>query len=490
MVFQYIPSANRKDQMISNIYKKRSAVDKVYLRLSGSFGSKHPFSSALILPVLIMFMGQGCSKHISPEPEFQAWTNAPAEFSIGIITGTTPFDTAASVTNLIKPTLSGADVTGLAGWFVADPFLFKAENRWYMFMEVCDGAKHKGMIGVAQSADGLEWKYDRIVLEQPYHLSFPYVFEWKGQYYMLPEGARGGALRLYISHNFPYDWEEIAVLTKEDVVDNTLFRHGGRWWLFASSHDARTLRLFTSDKLTEGWNEHPQSPVIPDNRESARLGGPVFSADGKLYRVAQDCLAKYGDKIRVYEILNLTADQYSEKEIDESPILEGGDVPWAEDGIHQFDPRPLDSSSNRWVAVMDGHGKVQPEHILDVKFDNGARLGGVTIRPQQAVRGGTYLLRFYWDIPVSITNPPTMFVHFKNGDDYMFQNDHKIRPGLRPVYEVYGTVPQDAPVGSYEIWCGLYDPTNAVRFSLSSQLKHDNNRVLLPAEITVSPADH
>lgn len=431
----------------------------------------------------------GCSREVElPPQDCHVWTNAPADFSIGILTGSTPFDTINSLTNLTMPTLSGADVAGLAGWFVADPFLFHGKNRWYMFFEVCDKTKNKGMIGVAESQNGISnWKYDRIVLEQPYHLSFPFVFEWQGTQYMLPEGAHGGPLRLYKAKNFPYDWHECAVLTDQDVVDSVLFRRDDRWWLLCSSHDARTLRLFSSDKLTSGWQEHPKSPVVRSNRAIGRLGGRVFEYNGRIYRVAQDCLARYGDKIRVIEITKLTQDDYAEKEIGQDPLLQAGDVPWAQDGIHQFDVHPLDSSSNCWVAVIDGHGSVQPDHYLDAQFDNGARLGGVTLRPHKAVPGGTYMLRLYWDMPSGLTNAPQVFVHFVKDKEFHFQRDHMIQSGNHPSYTLSGWIPTNAPAGKYKIWCGIYDQASGDRAKIKSSFKTDDHatKLLLPVSLDI-----
>jgi hypothetical protein len=294
-------------------------------------------------------------------------------------------------------------------------------------------------------------------------------------------------LRLYQAQCFPYDWREVAVLTEEDVVDSILKRYNGRWWLFCSSHDARTLRLFSSDKLMSGWKEHPKSPVVRSNRAIGRLGGGIFEYQGSLYRVAQDCLARYGDKIRLIKITKLSEKDYAEQEVSEKALLEAGDVPWADVGIHQFDVHPMDTSSNRWLAVIDGHGPVQPEIYLDADFDNGARLGGISVRPKEAVPGGTYMLSFYWDMPTGMTNAPQLFVHFKNGRRDHFQRDHVVHSGNHPAYTVYGRIPTNAVPGTYKIWCGIYDPDTGKRSTVSSRFETGDHgtKLLLPASIRV-----
>src|SRR5262245_26175147 len=103
-------------------------------------------------------------------------------WSIAIYTGITPFNLQPRL-----PVLTKADVTDIPAAFVADPFMAQRNQTWYMFFEVMHGTKHLGEIGLATSNDALTWTYDRIVLREPFHLSYPHVFEWQNQYYMIPE---------------------------------------------------------------------------------------------------------------------------------------------------------------------------------------------------------------------------------------------------------------------------------------------------------------
>ncbi len=50
----------------------------------------------------------------------------------------------------------------------------------------------QGDIGLAVSGDGRTWTYRGIVLDEAFHLSFPYVFEWNGAVYLVPESATAG----------------------------------------------------------------------------------------------------------------------------------------------------------------------------------------------------------------------------------------------------------------------------------------------------------
>ena len=83
------------------------------------------------------------------------------------------------------PALSRSDITDLQAEFVADPFLFYKDGTWFLFFEVESAGR--GRIAVATSPDGQNFAYQRIVLDDGRHHSYPFVFSYVGQIYMLPE---------------------------------------------------------------------------------------------------------------------------------------------------------------------------------------------------------------------------------------------------------------------------------------------------------------
>src|SRR5713226_8442616 len=107
-------------------------------------------------------------------------------WSIGIYTGASPLRLRPAG-SAINPILTREDVQDVPAGFVADPFMVQRAGVWNMFFEVLNQATDRGEIGLATSSDGLSWTYQRIVLVEPFHLSYPYVFECQGECYMLPE---------------------------------------------------------------------------------------------------------------------------------------------------------------------------------------------------------------------------------------------------------------------------------------------------------------
>ena len=225
-----------------------------------------------------------------------------------------------------------------------------------MFYEVLDRRTDKGCIGLSTSATATVWDYWGIVLVEGFHLSYPYVFEWDGEWYMLPESYQAGAVTLYRSRSFPTVWERAAVLVDAPyLVDPSLLRHDGTWWLFAEAnpkfrHDR--LRLFFADELSGPWTEHPKSPLVDGDRRVARPAGRVIATDQGILRFAQDCSTDYGSGVRALQITTLTPTEYAEHELTSNPILRATGNGWCSGGMHHVDAHHLPGGA--WIACVDG----------------------------------------------------------------------------------------------------------------------------------------
>lgn len=279
------------------------------------------------------------------------------KWSIGIYVGHSPYS-LASPGGIRNPVLTAKDVTDIFAEFVADPFMIKENKTFYMFFEVMNAYSNQGDIGLATSNDGLHWVYKQIVLDEPFHLSYPCVFKWNGEYFMIPESHQAYSIRLYKSIMFPTRWVLVrTLLCGRDYVDATIFRHGEKWWIFAGADSRRTsnLYLYYSEDLMGPWLEHPESPIIKEDVHKARPGGRVIVFDGRIIRYAQDSYPIYGSKVRALEIDTLTTEAYKEHEVQDSPILLGSGKGWNADGMHQVDPIEIDKS--RWIACVDGYRK-------------------------------------------------------------------------------------------------------------------------------------
>ncbi len=273
-------------------------------------------------------------------------------WSIGVYAGDSPLS-LQPLPGIANPVLTAADVTDIHATFVADPFWVQHDGVWHVFVEAMNAENGRGEIALATSADARTWTYQQVVLREEEHLSYPQVFEHDGRWWMIPEIADAGEVRLYVAEEFPTKWRKTATLLPGGFIDPTLFQHDGRWWMFASRGNDM-LHLFFADELNGPWQEHPMSPVVRFNANYGRCGGRVIEYHGSLIRFAQDDFPEYGNQLYAFEIVALTPTQYEEHKLPTNPILTRGGDGWRSLGMHQIDAQQLPDGS--WIAVVDGLG--------------------------------------------------------------------------------------------------------------------------------------
>ena len=135
-------------------------------------------------------------------------------------------------------------------------------------------------------------------------------------------------------------------------MDPSIFRYGGKWWIFVSYPENDVLDLFSSDKLEGPYEKHPSSPIVSGDRRRARPGGRVVVFEGKVIRYAQDAFPHYGRRLRAFLVKKLTPTDYVEEEVSMIPVLEASGKGWNADGMHQVSPVSLPGGG--WAAAVDG----------------------------------------------------------------------------------------------------------------------------------------
>jgi hypothetical protein len=273
-------------------------------------------------------------------------------FSIGIYSGSTPFNPVPHPYIKNQPVLTAEDVNDVPARFVADPFMIFDNEKWHMFFEVFNSLSEQGDIGYASSENGLDWYYKQIVLDEPFHLSYPYVFRWNDTYYMIPESRGSNAIKLYEAFEFPTRWSFVKDLVVGNYADPSIVYKNGKWWLFAL-REWDDLALFFSDNLTGPWIEHPQSPIIKDDKNTSRPGGRIIIVGNKIIRFVQDGEPKYGNAVRVFQVDVITNTKYKEHELSQSPILKASGNGWNSTGMHHIDAHQL--SKTNWIMCVDGY---------------------------------------------------------------------------------------------------------------------------------------
>ena len=216
------------------------------------------------------------------------------------------------------------------GAFWADPFLLTREGRTYVFFEEYLRQTQRGRISFAEIQKDGRMGVPQVALERPYHLSYPFLFEHRGEFYMIPETAQNRAIEVYRCARFPDQWEFYKSLIQNvHAVDATLIEHSGLWWMFVniageggSTWDELHL-FFADDPLTGQWTPHPRNPVVSDARY-ARPAGRLFRRDGLLLRPSQDSSIRYGYALNLNHVTKLTRYDYEEKPFERLEPPPGG----------------------------------------------------------------------------------------------------------------------------------------------------------------------
>ena len=222
----------------------------------------------------------------------------------------------------------------------ADPFLFSHQGRRQLFFEDLSYAENRGRIATIEIADDGKvpaGAQPQVVLDKPYHLSYPFVFEHAGRVYMLPESHRNRTIDLYECVTFPHSFAlRRRLFVDIDAADSTLLFEGGKVWLFAFVRDAtrspdRALQIYTSDNLLTG--EFLPHPVNQERRfesgphQSGRCAGPFVRDAGCVYRPMHRNRDYYGQNIEWRRIVTLTAREYEEEVASKPPVALAGVAP-------------------------------------------------------------------------------------------------------------------------------------------------------------------
>jgi hypothetical protein len=232
--------------------------------------------------------------------------------------------------------------------YLADPFVVSRDGKDFCFVENFDCDRSKGNIAVYEITETGSARIGT-ALDEKFHLSFPFIFEYRGGIFMCPETSENRDIRIYRCIEFPLRWKLEKVVMKELSAADTMFmEHGGRWWMFTNidvtgcGDHCSELFIYSSDSpFGDTWISHSLNPVIVD-ASRARNAGLVRDGD-TLYRISQrQGFNFYGKEAAINEIIELTDSTYVESPICSiTPTFADNVV-----GIHHF-------HSNANVTVFD-----------------------------------------------------------------------------------------------------------------------------------------
>ena len=225
-----------------------------------------------------------------------------------------------------------------ASVILADPFLFIWNNRLFLFYEHLKKWYGKGRICMRYTDDLINWSEEIEILNEPFHLSFPFVFEDDGAVYMIPETGEDHSISLYKAVDDSLaKWKRVKKLIEGEIpwYDSVVLKKGSSYYLF-TGHDnlkCQTQHLFVSNNLLGPYKEHPMSPIY-NGRDGGRNAGSIIDHNGTYYRPVQMCIDSYGAQVSIMQIKCITPTDYQEGEYKKNILKESG--PTYRYGGHQW----------------------------------------------------------------------------------------------------------------------------------------------------------
>ena len=205
-------------------------------------------------------------------------------------------------------------------FYWADPFLYKYKKRDYLFFENFNIKTKKGKISVG------ELKKDTLInindiLKLDYHMSYPFVFNFKKNIFLIPETSDQKRIEIWKSISFPYKWKLYKILFEnENHADVTLLKNKKNIWLFSNKSvdkfNDHLSELYIYKIVDNNFNKilpHKHNPVICDTRR-ARNAGNFYFEKNKIIRPSQINLKNiYGYGLNLNKIKKLSINKYVEE---------------------------------------------------------------------------------------------------------------------------------------------------------------------------------
>lgn len=198
-------------------------------------------------------------------------------------------------------------------YWCADPFIISVGETDYLFFEMFDRFRGRGVIGYRTIDENGKIGKMRQAYETDNHLSFPFVFEHGGDYYMMPESSYDKNLTLLKAKHFPDEWEVVKTWFSGDkVCDSVIFENKGKVYLLTQPieypYTHAKLNMYVLND--ESWLAYDNNPIVNDS-SCGRMAGAIIKDSGYLIRPGQDCKT-YGDAINFSKIDEIGNGSYFE----------------------------------------------------------------------------------------------------------------------------------------------------------------------------------
>ena len=175
-------------------------------------------------------------------------------------------------------------------WF-ADPIPALINDKKYLFVEAYDKFNAIGRIAVTELSEKIHTP--KIIINEPFHMSFPNVFKWHDEYYMIPETNDADQIRVYKMYTDVYDWRLVSCMDVNDrkYTDVSSIQMGDELFLVAGEKDPKDrFKCRTVIMKVLSLEKELRLEIVSQNSEYSygdRNAGNIFVYSGELYRPIQ-----------------------------------------------------------------------------------------------------------------------------------------------------------------------------------------------------------
>lgn len=212
-------------------------------------------------------------------------------------------------------------VSNPEGRSLADPFVVTWDEQTVIFVEDIELQSGKGSISVIDF-DSTGGTNITPCIQEKFHLSFPFTFEFQGELYMCPESSNSNSIRIYKCREFPHGWDFVReIISGIEAVDTIIFPSNGLWWMLTGisnlGYFGRMSELhcfYSTNPLSTEWLPHDPEIVVRDSL-CGRNGGYFLDPSGMI-RVGQTFgFQSYGKGLSMSRLTNISENTYEERKI-------------------------------------------------------------------------------------------------------------------------------------------------------------------------------
>ena len=216
---------------------------------------------------------------------------------------------------VLKPLLT------VGQYWCADPFIVYEKGQYYVFCEMMDCKTSHGILGVVE-LNLYKKNYVKPVMDFDCHMSYPNVFKYNENWYMIPETCGRKTIELYKAIQFPCKWEKISILKNNlHAVDTTVFEQENKYYVFIYEPNDEHNILSVAELDMENFKLKNITKVKEYSSRIGRPAGNIIKYNGKTYRPTQYGVNYYGEKIVFKEFkFNPITFFYDEKDVKEFTV--------------------------------------------------------------------------------------------------------------------------------------------------------------------------